>query len=356
MSRFIPIQEVVKSLCLQEGDLLQRKKGRYLSYAKEVWMDMELQVVKDTQRQFFSINKRTNSINLPCDYTDLSGISVVDHCGVFHPIYRNERVKSDIVDIGAKKNCACECGGDLCNLIKGYEAVVEDVEELMPDASTGTFTKISRKAYDKSGFYYEENTFPVRVYESGIWTDTALTTERKELCRVEVADNGCITDCPENYEKVCTCTGTWDKFCTTKDSLPEGSYLFRCEGKFDLFYTESGKCFSQYDKWGCFKNIYNISEEGNRLVFPANFGWDKVLVRFFRDINLRDLQIPRMSLQAFKSGLKWWDTQFKDKIPQYLKDNYERHYSKQKFADFLELNKYRIAEIRQMFTPHIYVP
>ncbi len=356
MPRFVPILDVIKSLCLQEGDILQRKKGRYLSYAKEVWQDMDLQVVKDATRQFFNINKRTNSVQLPCDFLDLSGVTIVDHCGVFHPVYRNERVKSDIVDIAAKKDCACECSGTLCNMVKGYEAIVEDVEELMPDTTTQTFTTITRKAFDKNGYFYEEKTYPKRLYSGGAWIDTILTTEVNELCKVELDGNGCITDCEENFDKICTCTGTWDRFCTNKSSIPDGSFLFKCEGKFDLFFTETGRCFCEFDKWGNYRNIYNISEEGDRIIFPHNFGWDRVLIRYFRDINLKDLKIPYVAVPTFKTGLKVWDTQFKDKLPQYLKDNYEGHYSKQKFALSMEINKYRIAELKQLFTPHIIFP
>lgn len=364
MSTYLNVEEAVKLIMLGNLDLEQRAKGRFLKWSKYVYEDMKLNVLRQPIRQRFQIDKRTNSIQLPCPFTQVSSVNVRDRYGVFYPVWQNERLSDDIADVAANKDCSCEykCGYKLCNTIKGYEAVVSTKEDKMPNGDDVSFTCVDRKSVDRSGNFYEQLQYPQRVYESGVWTDTVLYTENRQLCRVEVDHNGCVTDCQHNEDTLCAtcCTdsnpnaipfgGTADHPPCDDDNI--NTWKYYCNSKLDWFWYQCG-C-----ERGCinpFNTIFNVSEMGNRLIFPKNFGFDWVIVRFYDAPNTADIRIPLIALDAFAMGLKWWDARFNDN-KQDLALLYENKYTQMKWGLFGQLNKRRIAEWRMILTPPVFVP
>jgi len=369
MSRFIPVAEAVDIRLLGNSDNLKRDRMRLLKWAQYVFQDMNLTSMKVVKREYFQIDKKTNSINLPCDFLQLSSVNVV-YEGVEFPVYRNENIKlNDIYEVDASKHCECEkgCGYKLCSIIKNYVAVTETVEDKMPDGSTVSFTCVSRKGVNANGFFYEEIQYPQRIYEDGVWVDTVLATETKKLCEVEVDKNGCICDSEENINNVCNACGWTDNNGLVQGNSPipvggnaecppspkDQEWIYWCSTKMDWFSVQCG-CYPKGFRPGC-ANVYNIDELGNRLLFPFNFGWDKVLIRYYTNVNLQSLQIPFIALDTFIAGLMWWDCRFNDN-KQALAAVYENNYNKLKWGLLLELNKYRIAEQRMILTPPVYMP
>ena len=94
---------------------------------------------------------------------------------------------------------------------------------------------------------------------------------------------------------------------------------------------------------------------GDTLIFPGNFGFDSVVVRVYVDVSLNDLQIPLVCVPVFVTGLKWYNARWNDKM-QNLAAAYEAQFTKQSWGLFMELNKYRIEELRMMMTPPVYMP
>jgi len=354
MSKFISIDDIVLAACMGDNDILQQKKMKYLFWAKKIWNDdLNLNAVKMPKRMIIGINKKTNTLDLPCDSVGVSGVSTIGHYGEFYPVFRNERLHNDIVGIAAKKDCSCECGNDLCNMVKGYEAVTEYIDSEMPNGDTQTFTCVTRKGYDAYGNYFEEKQYPQREYTDGTWTGTILHTEKIELCKLELTDNGCVKECKENYDKVVSC-GMY-KNCNSiyLDNKVGDSCIVKQGIEGALYEWESGYGFSRCG--GYFNNSYNITEDGNRLIFPHNFGHSKVLVRYYADVQLKDIKVPAIATEAFIVGIKYWETLIDDD-KQNLNQNYSAKYSRLKWALMQELNKYRIAEMRMIMTPPVYIP
>jgi hypothetical protein len=365
--RFIPVKEAIDMRLLGNGDYQKRDRLRLAKWAKHVFNDMNLTTLKIARREYFQVNKRTNSITLPCPFEQFSSLNVV-YCGVEIPVYRNDNIKeSDIYEIDAAKDCTCErnCGYKLCSLIKSYVAVSETKTDQLPNGTPISFTCVSRKGVNANGFFYEELQYPQRVYEDGVWTDTVLHTEQRKLCEVEVDQNGCCCDTEQNINNVCDACGWSNSFVQGNSPIPVGgnswcppnatddTWIYWCSTKLDWFSVQCGN-FPKGFRGGC-NNVYNISELGDRLIFPANFGWDKVLVRWYDSASLNDLQIPIIALDTFIVGLMWWDCRFNDNKQQ-LAVKYESDYSKLKWGMLLELNKYRIAEQRMILNPPVNVP
>lgn len=365
MGRFVHINDVVKLPMLGDRDYLMRSKGRMLTWAKEVWLDMEMNTVKIAKRQFFEINKRTNTVDLPCEFIQLSSVNIMDKFGVFYPVFRNERLHDDLTDVAASKDCSCEynCGYKMCNTIKGYEAVVSIKCDKNPDGTDVEFNCVDRKAIDEQGFLYEQTQYPERIYLSGVWASTVLKTENKKLCKVEVDSNGCCCDTEENIHAVCNACGISDNQvnppvggdANCPPDKNDKTWIYYCNTKSDWLSIQcGGHPFGLYNQCN---NIYNISELGNRLIFPHNFGHDRVMVRYYADVNLLDLYIPRIAVDTFVTGLIWFDNKYSTNPKRIaLAESFGNKYAKMKFGLFREMNKYRIAELGKIIAPPKYIP
>lgn len=366
MARFYDINEIVDDLCLLSGDILRRNKGLYLSCAKMVYDDMNEDVLKLSERvkipvrKMFYVNKKTNSINIPNNWLRINSISIVDRNGCFHPVYLNNNISDDIVDLGGSCDCACErnCNNVLCSTIKGYEAVHSLKSDYLPNGDPISFDCIDKKCID-GNYFYSQTQYPLRVYESGVWTDTVRYTENQKLCKVDVDEYGCVLDTLANYENVCTACGIDTMaYGGTSVSAPScepnaDTWTYHCASVMDMFNVQCGAY-----PYGCrdkYSNIYNISELGDRIIFPANFGWDKVMIRFYEDISLKNMKIPYMAKSCFMTGLQYYSTTNNDK-KQKLAALYEQKFIKQKWGLLLELNKYTIAESKEIFIPKVHFP
>lgn len=361
MPKFIPIQEVVKLPMLANDDVLQREKGKLLSYAKYVYLDMQLDTLKLTKRQLFDINKRTNSITLPDSCLEFNSVSVIDDCGGIHPVYRNDNIHDDIVDVPADKDCACEykCSYKLCSTIKGYEAVITTQTDTMPNGDPVSFTCVERKAVDANGFFYTQLQYPKRIYTDGTWTDTILFTENKTLCKVDVDDNGCVCDSEQNLDNLCGCLGLPPNIpfggtsSTPPASHPNAStWIYFCNSKQDWF---SFQCGCSDLCCNPFSNRYNISDDGRRLLFPRDFMFGKALVRWYEDISLLNMEVPFVAVETFVMGLKAFDEQFND-AKRKLGLGYGISYAKMKWGLSIQMNRHRMAETRMILTPPVFMP
>lgn len=374
MARFDTIVEVVESLCIRSGDPLMRNKALFLDVAKDVWDDLNEGVLKmaDTVkipvRRIFNVDKRTNSINIPRNFLRIAAINSIDRYGCYWPIYRNDHIPEDLVDLGAAPDCACEnnCSSSLCNTIKGYEAVTTVKTDFMPNGDPVSFTCIDKKVVDDQGFLYEQTQYPLRVYLSGVWDDTILYTENKKLCKVDVDERGCVCDTEANLDRICSaCNISPNSCCSTDSSIVYGGnsttppctdatqWVYQCASRMEWFSVQCGSY--AYRCGQGFNNIYNISQDGTRLIFPSNFGWDRVMIRAYEDIDLRDLKIPYIAKDCFMTGLQAYAYKHHDDKQQ-LAMLYEKRFGRQQWGLLLELNKYRIAEIAQIYSPKVYMP
>lgn len=369
MARFYSSVEVVESLCLRSGDLLMRNKGLFLDCCTDVWEDMNEDVlklsttVKIPVRHVFVVDKRTNSINIPKKSLRIASINTIDRYGCYWPVYRNDNVPIEIVDVGAIADCACEnnCNSRLCNTIKGYEAVKSTKSDFLPNMTSISFECVDKKAVDNQGFLYEQSQYPLRVYISGVWTDTVKYTENKKLCKVETDANGCVCDTEANLDLICNVCGISNTAIInggTSVSPPAcapdaESWRYQCASKMEWFNVQCGGY--AYKCGGGYNNIYNISTDGNRIIFPPNFGWGKVMIRFYEDIDLKDIQIPYLAKDCFMTGIQAYAYKHHDDKQQ-LAALYEQRFGRQKWGLLLELNKYRIAELAAIFTPKVFMP
>ncbi len=351
MSRFLTARQLAEQATFLNRDYQQVNRMRFNKLVADfVFPDLQIDVVKEPKREFLYINKRTNSIDKPCDSVAISSVSWVDCWGIIHPVYRNETLHNDIIDLGAKKDCACTCNHNLCNMIKGYESVITYVDAEMPDETITTFTCVSRKWYAPDGTYFSQTQAPQRTYEDGEWTDTVLATTNVELCKLEVDANGCATDCENNYRLVTSCGCNFYNFQNCPVYVPP------ILDNYTLAQNYAIECGAWFARPCAFNNIYNINDEGNRLIFPHDFGFDRVLIRYYRNVPQQEMKIPFVLGFAATCGIMYYDIAFDQTKNPNMINFWERKYIDAKFGGLQELNKYNQAELFQMLNPPAYIP
>jgi hypothetical protein len=377
MARFEPVEEVINQLCERSGDYLRRRKGLYLSVADDVWNDLNettLKIAKRVKipvRRQIHLNRRTNSIDLPCNSNRLASVNVVDECGIIHPVYRNLSLHDDIVSLPADQNCACEhkCGYRLCNMVKGYVAIQSTQTNSLPNGTPISFNCIDRIVHDKNGVVYKETQYPKRIYTGGVWTDTILYTESTKICECEVDENGCLCDTEHNITLLCESCGIRNfqsniaprnhtecvggtATCAPHPGCNEWTYF--CDNKMDWFTVQ---CGCEGRKIGRnFHNIYNLGENEKRLIFPPEFCFEKALVRYYEDISLDKLVIPYIAKQTFMAGVVEFASEFNAQVLAETGNMFNGKYSRYKWGLFVELNKMRTAELANIIAPAAYVP
>lgn len=324
--------EILKSLMRREGDNMERNFLKYRDTVRDVFRDLNLVAIKYTERRLIEVDKRTNSIEIPCNYLKLASVGIIDECNKIQMLIRNNNILDDIIDVSVKKRCGCECGcqDDLCGTIKNYEAILEDVTETMPDDSTKVFTKITRKTLYPDGSVMMDYTFPIRLYENGEWTDTVLTNETELICKLEMETCGCVKNCQVNRDVLLGCINadslSTDYGCTINNDCGIG-----CQAESQM--------------------MYNFTELGNRISLPSNISYDKVLLRFYVEPKIKEIRVPLIAKPAFMAGVKHYATEYDESVAQSRQETYKRSYNSKKDLLALDLSKCSLKEIYSVLTP-----
>lgn len=324
------VDDFIKSLLIRTEDTGGVKKLKYKSLALEVYRDLNLHTLKYVKRVLLSIDPNTKSVVAPDDFLLLSSLSNLDECNKFQPILINKNITGDIIDMSMDKNCHCECGckGDLCGHLRNYELIEEESVEDMPDESTQTFTSTTRKRIDADGRVYIERTFPTRIYQDGTWIGVQLKTENEELCKLEVKECGCPADTEDNICKINACCNA------------------------DHYAIDCGDCLCGFES----KTGYNVNMDGRSYSFPSGAEFDKVLMRYYYEPNIRDLRIPVIAKSTFLRGLKALEAEFDEKQPQWRIRDYKRAYEDSKYDLGNDLRRFTITQLYNVLTPERRMP
>lgn len=278
--RFSTVSEAIRSMMSKEGDFSASRRLQYVDAAKEVFEDLNLSVIKDIKRVVIKLNQHLPVLPVPEDYFDFATMDYVDLHGKFKPLVFNDELHEDVPDISLAHDCGCECGckSALCCSVKNYEVIQEVVSAQMPDESFQTFTKYTRKYMNKDGSFFQETAEPVRVFEEGEWTDTRLEVATDFICKLEVKECGCLVETPKVLSQL-------EANCCSLN-----------------FKHESG-C-SHPDFYTCKKSTYSINKDGNRLILPDHFAYDKIVLRYYTTVKTKDILIPRIGLRSFTTGIR----------------------------------------------------
>lgn len=300
-SSTVLVKDAVMNLLQMQGDSAGKNLMKYMSAAKQVYMDMNFAAIKNTKRARMQIDRRTSTIQLPKDFMMLSAVYIKDSCGVDVPVVINNHleVPGDLVDISNDKHCHCDCGcsSEECGRIQNYEVIYEYIQAPLPGGSLASFQCYTRRKILEDGRFVEERQRPEAIYDGPTWVATELRVQTIELCKLEVKECGCIKDTPKNKQLITECCGA-------------------C-----FFPTDCGCNPCEHQCPGV--PTYNIDVTGSMMVFPSDFPTDKVIIRYYYDAPTDELFIPTIGVPAFQLGIMATVSQF---------DKTETEYRVRRFA------------------------
>lgn len=130
-----------------------------------------------------------------------------------------------------------------------------------------------------------------------------------------------------------------------------------CGAGMDEFMVEAGTFFARRND--VFVNVYNVSEQGDRLIFPADFPYEKVLVRYYALPNLNEIEVPIVAREAVMTGILYYHYQFlavNDRAEMQVKQQVLQKYAAIQFALIAELNRMTGAEWNKALAPKAVFP
>lgn len=317
---FETANDLVDGLCMRENDLAKKNKPLYLLLVKEVFDELNLRVIRQTERVLLKVNKQLSCIQAPDGYKDFSSVSAPNKYGKFQPLIINPGIDTDIVDINASKKCGCEvceCDCAYCSNVRNYELISSIVSAKMPDESYQDFTKTYRKKILKDGSYVTEITEPVENVVNNVHISTTLQTRTEYLCKLEIKECGCIKPTEQNEKLIFT----------------------HCDAV-----SISHDCGAPVRQLEPDTKFYKLSSKGNRIHFPPHFPYDTVLLRYYADRKTKDLRIPYLAKKCVRLGIKAEQTTFQApgskenltfiRLYDVEKENLAKEIGKLKLSDF----------------------
>lgn len=318
----VPLSEVVKSLVIRTKDKTGLSYADYMSFARDIWVEMNMSAIKDTKRVVIQVNRKHNSIALPEDFIQFSSISIFRE-GKIVPLVTNSELSEKIIDLSAHKYC--ECGSDLCANLSNYELIEEPIEIEMPDGQLQVFTKSIRRKVKADGSWVTEVSEPVKKYLAGVFTAVEMETREEYLCELDLSEGGCVKQTEQNRTKIYS-------FCGFHDLRHECG----CP-------SLAQECLEQLG--------YKINASGRRIILPANHSYDHVIVRGYYQAKTKDILIPQVARKNMMDRLYFAGIEYDPKVPKYRRDEAKSAIVRSQTNMASDLSRMTISDLYHTISP-----
>ena len=278
---YITAEELLKTLCLRNGDTSLSKASLYASYMTTVYNELKIDVNHKSVIRKFYINKLTNSLPIPDDCLMLLAVGYVNECNIIEPLWYNDNIPLDLLFYNTK-SCDCNtCGGEhsYCGLIKSFD----EVEEIVTINGTPYTNK-------KKTTILEDGTIYLTTLTATLNSDNevVMIPNQEELCKVDYLPCGCVSTTPENIEKIKTSCGCGDinTNCGTYNR-----YIPKNEG-------------------------YRIDESETQIMLDMSYTLDHIVLKYYTTINsAKDYRIPVIAMEAMFYGIMYYSSKMDKKVP-----------------------------------------
>ncbi len=273
-SRFIGVDEIIKTIILRQGQDAASRAAIYQSYIDSVYLDFKMDATKQVVFRKYKINKANNSLVLPTDLLLLLSVGFINECGGLTGMYYNHKMPKDLLfENDVKCDCKCGCDGN-CNTVKINTTVLEQIElknGIKADKKTILYTSANGVVYRNVDMPYLDTRNNVKY----------ITTE-EEICKVDLDKCGCIKQTANNIvatAKIDECCGTMNSCCGEKD------------------------CIENNDVMG-----YSINLQGNTILLSSAYKKDYIVLKYYTIAKSKnDYKIPQIAKEAFIQGIMYYD-------------------------------------------------
>lgn len=275
-SSFIPVSDVIKTVCLREGDSGMSMAAIYASYMPSVYNDLRFNVTKRTTTKKFYIDPVNNSLVLPNDCLLLVAVGYLDSCNKLVPLWYNSQIPNKML-FENPLPCNCDtCGEETnsCSAIKSFDEVTEVVTIDGDD-----YTNYVKTIILTGGKIIKET----REWGKNDEDEIIPFDTKEEVCTLETLPCGCIATTPSNTEKIESVTVSC---CSMNTGC--GSYNASC-------------CDNDV------VNSYKVDVQDRLLILSPSYDKNYVVLKYWTAITSQNqYQIPTIALEAVIRGIKYY--------------------------------------------------
>ncbi len=252
----IPLSQLVKELCLKQGNLKQTSIFKQLVYARWAWKELFKKNIWSTKNVVLKVDCTKHTITIPEDCERIINISVKDCFGKIQPLTCDPNLSTVQMDC-VTPNCTCtrcEGRGTLCGAIDSVAYTTEMVEIQGEEYEMQIWTR-----YDGNGAIQTEKRIPTLDSTNNT---IVYTQEIRTVCNVEVSSTGCVLATASNMDLLRTWCGCGN-FPDDQTGIP-----------YNRYWTSKNLIPQPYNYFG----YWNVNAE------------DKSIIHIYR----------------YESGLNWW--------------------------------------------------
>lgn len=272
-AKVLTLTSVVDNLMAMEGN---SKRQHYMStmiHAKWAWKDLLRSTVYSISH--YVVPVENGRAVMPTGIGDVLKISMVDRYNNRQPLAYNSAINTINLKSHAKLSCNCKCKGEqtLCALV---EDIVYRTEDIQVDGET--MQKRIWNRVDPCGVLYE--VIEVPVYDPS--QEKVITTRiETKLCPIDVTEDGCVTDTPENAAKLYDNCGCYmlhaDRYNQTATRVPTG-----------------------HSRWG----EWNWEDGDKRVIHLRDSPATQLIVTAFADGECEgEMMVPEFAVRALHMGI-----------------------------------------------------
>lgn len=193
----ISLGDLVDNFCLEQGNMREAFITKILLHAKWTWKDIFRTSIMGSRTQVFTHHGH-GKIKLPDNCERVYNVSVVDHCGIMHPLTFDPDYNT--TEIRCNQTCSCtNCNGQnsLCGAVDNLTAT-QTFKLYYPPApappgpgvSLPTTTWVITNA---CGDVQTVTKYPVPLWNGTFFVKVqSWETVSQTVCNLDVDSNGCI--------------------------------------------------------------------------------------------------------------------------------------------------------------------
>lgn len=205
----ITLGNLVDNFCAEQGNAREANITKMLVHAKWVWKDIFRTAIAQNKTQVFAAHK--SSFRLPNDCQRIYNISVVDHCGVLHPLTFNP--DANTAQVRCVK-CSCKkCGGSgtLCGAMDNVTATQTFATYTNPLFPTITVSLPTTTwvIVNACGDIQKVTKYPVPQWNGPAFVRYTTDVVTDTICNVEVNSDGCIVPTEANLDILANNLSPW---------------------------------------------------------------------------------------------------------------------------------------------------
>ena len=273
---FISVSDVIKTVCLREGDSGMSMAAIYASYMPSVYNDLRFNVTKRTTTKKFYIDAINNSLVLPNDCLLLVGAGYFDNCNRLKPLWYNSQIPSQMLFENSLP-CSCDtCGEDThsCSSIKSFDKVEEEVT-----IDGDPYTNYVKTIILTGGKIIKET----REWGKNSANAIVPFDTKEEVCSLDTLPCGCIAKTESNIVKISELN---DSCCSMNTGC--GTYSTSC-------------CDNDVI------NSYKVDVQDRLLILSPSYDKNYVVLKYWTAITSQnEYQIPTIALEAVIRGIKYY--------------------------------------------------